>query len=115
MVDTLYLYLVYVRALSVLLQKDCSLLRNSLNCIRFLRVLILIKVNVSPLPFNRFIMLTIEVVHLIAYRVICVENVNRCWELAAQAIATILHQNADRDLLELKSRLMYSGRVVQRT
>lgn len=60
-------------------------------------------------------MLTIEVVHLIAYRVICVENVNRCWELAAQAITTILHQNADRDLLELKSRLMYSGRVVQRT
>lgn len=61
-----------------LLQKDYSLLKNSINRIRFFSVLFSIKVNVSLLPFKRFIMLTIEVVHLIVYHIICVENVNRC-------------------------------------
>lgn len=76
-VDTLQLY-VELPCGEFLLQKDYSLLKNSLNCIRFFSVLFSIKVNVSLLLFKRLIMLTIEVVHLIEYHIICVENVNRC-------------------------------------
>lgn len=75
-VDTLQLYVEL--PCEFLLQKDYSLLKNSINRIRFFSVLFSIKVNVSLLPFKRFIMLTIEVVHLIVYHIICVENVNRC-------------------------------------
>lgn len=75
-VDTLQLYVEL--PCEFLLQKDYSLLENSLNCIKFFSVLFSIKVNVSLLPFKRFIMLTIEVVHLIVYHIICVGNVNRC-------------------------------------
>lgn len=75
-VDTLQLYVEL--PCEFLLQKDYSLLKNSLNSIRFFSVLFSMKVNVSLLPFKRFIMLTTEVVHLIVYHIICVENVNRC-------------------------------------